>query len=91
MVNSRPHGYFSPNSAQLLAARAGLGLSAQALAKHAGLGVNTIRRAEAVGLQVLTAANAERLVSTLQGLGVTFLQADAAGPGVRFAGSPPAV
>lgn len=84
MVNSYPHGHFLPTTAQLLAARAGLGLTAQALATEARLGVNTVRRAEADGLKVLTPANAERLVATLEALGVTFLEPDAQGPGVRF-------
>lgn len=88
MVNNRPDGYFVPNTIQLLAARAGLGLSAQALATKAGLGANTVRRAEAGGMQVLTPANAERLLATLEALGVTFLQADASGPGLRFASAP---
>ncbi|MBJ7484201.1 helix-turn-helix transcriptional regulator [Brevundimonas sp.] len=88
MVNNRPHGNFSPTTVQLLAARAGLGLSVEALAKEAGLGVNTVRRAEAGGMQVLTAANAERLVATLEAMGVTFLHADASGPGLRFANAP---
>lgn len=90
MVNNSPHGYFLPTTVQLVAARAGLGLSAQALAAEAGLGANTVRRAEAGGMQVLTPANAQRLVATLEALGVTFLKADASGPGLRFAEvSPP--
>lgn len=84
MVNNRPHGNFLPTTVQLLSARAGLGLSVQALAEQAGLGVNTIRRAEAAGLTVVTPVNADRLVTTLERLGVTFLEADAKGPGVRF-------
>nr|WP_312990651.1 helix-turn-helix transcriptional regulator [Brevundimonas diminuta] len=83
----RPHGNFSPTKEQLCAARAATGLSVQALAKLTGLGVNTIRRAEAGGAQVLTAVNAERLVSSLQGLGITFLDADASGPGIRILAS----
>lgn len=84
MVNSRPHGSFSPLVVQLRAGRAGLGLTVEALAAEARLGVNTVRRAERDGLQVLTPANADRLVVTLERLGVMFLDADAAGPGVRF-------
>lgn len=91
MVNNRPHGYFMPTAVQLVAARAGLGLSAQALASEAGLGANTVRRAEASGVKVLTPANAERLVATLEALGVTFLECDASGPGLRFAHAPGAV
>lgn len=87
MVNTSPHGYFLPTASQLLAARAGLKLSVEGLASAAGLGVNTVRRAEAGGAGVLTPANAERLVMTLEGLGITFLEADEAGPGVRFAQS----
>ncbi|WP_052516736.1 helix-turn-helix domain-containing protein [Brevundimonas abyssalis] len=84
MVNMRPHGIFSPTAQQLTAARAATGLSIQKLAEATGLGVNTIRRAEAGGAQVLTPVNAQRLVEVLQGLGVTFLEADANGPGVRI-------
>lgn len=67
-----------------MAARAAAGLSVKALSERSGLGVNTIRRAEADGIQVLTTVNAERLVSVLEALGVTFLEADENGPGVRF-------
>lgn len=90
MVNTRPHGYFLPTAAQLLAARAGLKLSVEGLAAAAGLGVNTVRRAETGGAGVLTPANADRLVMTLEGLGITFLEANDAGPGVRFAQGPSA-
>ena len=84
MVNNRPHEFFSPTGPQLLAARAGVGLTVQELAQRSGLGVNTVRRAEAGGAKVLTPVNAERLIATLQGLGVTFLEADAFGPGLRL-------
>lgn len=80
----RPDGIFSPTAEQLAAARAAAGLSIQALAELCRLGVNTVRRAEAGGADVVTPANAERLVSVLERLGVTFLEADAAGPGIRF-------
>lgn len=85
MVNNYPHGQFLPTAVQLTAARAGLGLSVQALADRTRLGVNTIRRAEADGAQVITPANAGRLVAVLIDLGVTFLEPDADGPGLRFA------
>lgn len=84
VVNIRPHGNFLPTAEQLAAARAATGLSVQALAEQTGLGVNTVRRAEAGGAGVLTAVNAERLVAGLQALGITFLRADADGPGVRI-------
>lgn len=80
----RPHGIFSPTAEQLAAARASTGLTLQALAERSGLGVNTLRRAEAAGAHVMTAVNAERLVRVFGELGVTFLEADADGPGVRF-------
>lgn len=90
MVNMRPHGFFSPSAAQLRAARAAVNLSIQELAGLTGLGVNTIRRAEASkGPLALTRANAERLVMTLESLGVHFLEADERGDGVRFK-EPPA-
>lgn len=83
MVNKNPHGYFSPTPGQLRAARAALDISVQVLAERASLGVNTIRRAETDSSVTLTRANAERLVQILQDLGVTFLEADADGPGLR--------
>lgn len=46
-----------------------------------------LQRLVAGGAQVLTAVNAERLVSALQGLGITFLDADASGPGIRIRAS----
>lgn len=89
MVNTYPHGIFSPTPALLIAARSGLGLSAHALAVEAKLGANTIRRAEAGGLAVITPANAERLIQTLERLGVTFLAPDDSGaPGLRLAPRP---
>lgn len=84
MVNNRPHGFFMPTGAQLRAARAVIGLSASGVATETGLGVNTIRRAEDGGAAVLTVANAERLVATYRALGITFLEANADGPGIRF-------
>ncbi len=84
MVNIRPRGIFLPTAEQLTAGRAATGLSVQALAEQTGLGVNTVRRAEAGGASVLTAVNAERLVAGLQALGISFLEADADGPGVRI-------
>lgn len=84
MVNMRPNSIKSPTAEQYLAARAAVGLSIQALAERTGLGVNTIRRAEAGGGTVLTTVNAERLTTALQELGVTFLDPDANGPGIRF-------
>lgn len=84
MVNIRSHGSFLPTSDQLVAARAATGLSVQALAEHTGLGVNTVRRAEAGGAEVITPVNADRLVAGLKALGITFLEADADGPGIRI-------
>ena len=84
VVNIRPRGFFPPSGEQLTAGRAAAGLSVQALAEQTGLGVNTVRRAEAGGAAVLTAVNAERLVAGLEALGITFLEADANGPGVRI-------
>lgn len=89
MVNMRPDGIISPTPEQLAAARAAAGLSIGALAELTQLGVNTIRRAEAGGAQVLTPVNAQRLVGVLQSLGVTFLAADADGPGIRIRSAPP--
>lgn len=85
-VVNNPHlGRISPTPAQLRAARAALGLSLAEVAEKTGLGVNTVTRAEKQGLQALTAANADRLVVTLEGLGIGFLDPDATqGPGLRL-------
>jgi transcriptional regulator with XRE-family HTH domain len=72
--------------AQLRAARGLLNISASELAERTGLALNTIRRAEgADGPAPITAANAQLLVSTLEGAGVVFIPADSLGPGVRLA------
>lgn len=85
MVNNRPYGQFSPTGVQLRAARAGLGLSVQALARESGLGVNTLRRAEdQPGAVTMTAVNLQRLADVLAAHGVTFVEANEDGPGVRF-------
>lgn len=84
MVNNQPHGGFLPTRSQLRAARAALGLSAEGLSKAAGLGLNTIARAEKNGLEGLTFANRTRLLETFERLGVSFLDDDGAGVGLRF-------
>ena|SRR5215469_9432277 len=71
--------------AQLRAARGLLNLSAEALADHTKVSLRTIRRAEhedgAVGI---TAANAERIKSVLEDMGICFIGGNDGGVGVRL-------
>lgn len=69
--------------AQIRAARALLGLSAQDLANLTKLSRGTIQRAELENAEI-TAANEQRIVETLEGLGVLFLPSNGEGPGVRL-------
>jgi transcriptional regulator with XRE-family HTH domain len=73
---------------QIQAARSLLGLSAQDLAALSKLSRGTIQRAELESAPV-TAANFERIVETLERLGITFLASNAEGPGVRLRKSRP--
>lgn len=84
MGNIRPHRQFAIVAEQLVAARSACGLSVKALAEFTDLGVNTIRRAEAGGASALTVANALRLTQALESLGITFLEGDDRGPGIRY-------
>lgn len=68
---------------QIRAARALLNISAQDLAHATKLSRGTIQRAELESAQV-TVANTERIVEVLEAMGVIFIPADAAGPGVRL-------
>ena len=75
----------SVTGAQLRAARGLLNMSVSDLSERTGLAINTIRRAEATnGIAPITAANAQLLVTTLEGAGVVFLPADTLGAGVRL-------
>ena len=69
--------------AQIRAARALLDLSAQDLANLTKLSRGTIQRAELENAQI-TNANEERIVETLEKLGVLFLAENGEGPGVRL-------
>lgn len=72
--------------AQLRAARGLLNMSVSDLAERTGLALNTVRRAEATNAPTpITPANAQLLVSTLEGAGVIFIAADTQGAGVRLA------
>lgn len=77
--------------AQLRAARGLLDLSAEALAAEAKLSLKTIRRAEQThGPVHITAANAERIITILEGRGVRFESSDdEQGAGVRLRLVPP--
>lgn len=68
---------------QIRAARALLGLSAEELAVQTKLSRGTIQRAELEKAQI-TSANGERIVETLERLGVVFLPSNGDGPGVRL-------
>ena len=69
--------------AQIRAARALLGLSAQELAVAAKLSRGTVQRAELESAEV-TIVNIERIVATLETMGVVFLPSNGEGPGVRL-------
>ncbi len=71
--------------AQIRAARALLNISAWELADKTKLSRGTIQRAELESAQ-LTASNIARIVETLEALGVIFIPANGAGPGVRLKG-----
>lgn len=71
------------SGAQIRAARGLLGLSAQELADLAKLSRGTIQRAELETAPVTT-ANGERIVETLERLGVLFVPGNGEGPGVRL-------
>jgi hypothetical protein len=76
--------------AQVRAARGLLNMSVTELVEHTGLGMNTIRRAEASNSQVaINVANATLLRTTLERLGVIFIDGDELGPGVRLKSSNP--
>lgn len=84
MVNQPANGRRAPTPAQLRAARSALGLSLPDLAALSGLGLSTLKRAEKAGLSVVTPANADRIVATLEGRGIVFLDDDGSGVGLRF-------
>lgn len=70
---------------QFRAARAAVDITIKELSKKTGLAINTIRRAEgAEGVPVITPANMQLLVATYQAMGVTFLDANGDGTGVRW-------
>lgn len=69
--------------AQIRAARGLLNLSAQELANLTKLSRGTIQRAELETAQTTT-ANEERIVESLEGLGIIFLPSNGEGPGVRL-------
>ena len=76
-----------PTGVQLRMARAGLGLSLVQLSRLSGVALNNLRRAEdQVGPVTMREANLERLLTALRGQGVSFLDADAHGAGVRIRG-----
>lgn len=75
--------------AQLRAARGLLDLSAEELADETKLSLKTIRRAEqAHGPVPITRANAEHIISILEGRGVQFIDANGDGAGVRLTRHP---
>jgi hypothetical protein len=75
----------SLTSAQIRAARALIRWSAEQLARASSVGVTTVRRAElADEVTSLTAANNSAIRRALESAGVEFIDANGAGPGVRF-------
>jgi transcriptional regulator with XRE-family HTH domain len=80
----------SLTGAQVRAARGLLNWSVKELSERTGLAVNTVRRIEAVnGAPAVTAANLDLVRTTLEQAGVTFIEPDGMGPGVRLSASEP--
>ena len=72
-------------SDQIRAARALLRWSAQKLADESGVSWKTIQRMEASeGVPSATARNIEKIQRTLETAGVTFIDGNGGGPGVRL-------
>ena len=71
---------------QIRATRALLGITAQALADAASIGVATVRRAEAADVPATTPTNLKAMQSALEAAGVTFIDGNGGGPGVRLKG-----
>ena len=67
---------------QIRMARAALGWTASQLAAKSEVATNTIRRIEHG--EAFMSDTADKLVSTLQRAGISFLTADENGPGIRF-------
>ena len=65
-------------------ARALLEITAQELADAASIGVATARRAEAADGPATTPANLQAMQSALEAAGVTFIDRNGGGPGVRL-------
>lgn len=80
----------SLTGAQLRAARGLLNLSVAELAERTGLAINTIRRAEQTnGVAAITVANLKLIATVLESAGVTFIEADEMGAGVRMTNPEP--
>ena len=71
---------------QIRAARALLGITAQELADAAAVGVATVRRAETADSPATTPANLKAMQLALESAGVTFIDRNGGGPGVRLTG-----
>ena len=70
---------------QVRAARALVRWSAQELAKNAGVGVSTVQRIEgSEGVPAVSARNLQAIQRALEAAGVTFIDEDGGGPGVRL-------
>lgn len=70
------------SGSQIRAGRALLGISAETLASESGVSLRTIRRIETE--ESATTANIEKLVETLEHLGVVFVPPNGEGAGVRL-------
>lgn len=77
-------------SAQIRAARALIRWTAEDLARETAVSVTTIRRAELTESETaLTAVNDRAIRQSLERAGVTFIDKNGGGPGVRLRGSRP--
>jgi transcriptional regulator with XRE-family HTH domain len=87
--SNREHRYQTPMAIfgnQLKAARALAGLDQKTLADRSGIGVNTLRNMEAAGAGDVPglARTLDKIVRALKAAGVTLVDEDAGGRGVRL-------
>jgi hypothetical protein len=84
VINRISGDSLSITGAQIRAARALLGITAQELADAASVGVATVRRAEASDGTAITPANLKAIQRALEAGGVSFVESNGGGVGVRL-------